>query len=197
LRSTNLYGVVWQDGAVFDGSTVCGSTTVSQAFRSAPATMSAWVRASARADEMSNNHALTPYPPNAFSGDSPGLGGFGFGLNVWTDGVPGGGLALETGAGAAIAFHTIGGYSAGTEYFVALVIGPNQANLYVNGALSATVNANLPRPAAPPPLHLGRTNDDTNYNTKRFFRGRLRDARIYTHVLNAGEIGQLFAAGPA
>jgi hypothetical protein len=194
---TDLYGVAWEGGANFDGSTVCGRTIVSQSFRVAPVTMSVWITALSRGDEMSNSHALTPYPPNAFSGDSPGRGGFGVGLNVWTDGVPGGGLALETGAGAAIAFHTLGGYGAGTEYFVALVIGPAQANLYVNGALSGTVAANLPLGAAPAPLHLGCTNDDTNYNTKRFFRGRVRDARIYTRLLGTGEIAQLYAAGPA
>jgi hypothetical protein len=39
-------------------------------------------------DEEAAAHALRPYPPNAVSGDVPGLGGYGLGLDVWVDGLP-------------------------------------------------------------------------------------------------------------
>jgi predicted small lipoprotein YifL len=194
---TNLTGVAWNQGAVFDGATVCGSTEVGAAFRTAPVTMTVWLTADDRDDETSTNHALTPFPPNAFSGDAPSLGGFAIGGNVWTDGTPGNGMALETGEDAAIAFDSIPGIDAGTEYLAALVIGPFTADFFVNGALWATVQADTPYAETPAPLHLGCHNDDTGYLTKRFFKGRLRDARIYTRLLEVDEIAQLYANGPA
>ncbi len=191
----NLVGVVWDHGATFNGA-VCGSTAVGQAFRTAPVTMTAWLTAADRTDETVTEYALEPFPPNAVSGDAPSLGGFGLGINVWTDGTPGNGVALETGENAAIAFHTLAGIDAGVEYFLALVIGPSQADLYENGSLSASVGANTPLAAEPAPLHLGCHNDDTGYLSKRFFVGHMRDVRVYARLLGVGEIGALFASGP-
>jgi concanavalin A-like lectin/glucanase superfamily protein len=193
---TNLTGVVWGGGATFDGATVCGSTTVGPAFRTAPVTITLWLTAYTRADETVTNYALTPFPPNALSGDAPSLGGFGVGLDVWTDGNPGNGIAFETGVNAASSFYTIGGLAAGVQYFAALVVGPAQADLYVNATLFASTAANTPLAETPAPLHLGCHNDDTGYLTKRFFDGRLRDARIYTRLLGAPEVAQLYANGP-
>jgi len=193
---TNLTGVVWGAGATFDGTSVCGSTTVGQASRTAPITMTVWLAADPRDDETTTGYALTPFPPNAFCGDSPSLGGFGIGLNVWTDGMPGNGLALETGVNQSVAFDTLAGVQAGVEYFVALVVGPTSADIYMNASVWATVTANTPATVTPAPLHLGCTNDDTGYLTKRFFKGRIRDARMYTRLLGAPEIAQLFANGP-
>jgi hypothetical protein len=193
---TNLSGVVWGAGATFDGATVCGSTTVGAAFRVAPVTITVWLTADSRDDETATNYALTPFPPNALSGDAPSLGGFGVGLDVWTDGTPGNGIAFETGVNAASSFYTIGGLGADVEYFAALVVGPSQADMYVNADLWASIAANTPTPGSPVPLHLGCHNDDTGYLTKRFFKGRLRDARVYTRLVGAPEVAQLFANGP-
>lgn len=193
---TNLDGVAWNAGAVFDGATVCGSTTVGPALRSAPITMTAWVQAVSRTDETQNYHALTPFPPNALSGDAPSLGGFGLGLDVWADPPGGSGMGIETGENAAVAFHTVGTFQASVQYFTVLVVAPAQATLYVNGSPLAVVSANTPLVQSPAPLHLGCHNDDAQYGSKRFFKGRLRDARIYTRLLGADEIAQLFADGP-
>jgi hypothetical protein len=193
---TNLEGVVWNDGAVFDGATVCGSTSVSQAFRAAPVTMTAWLTAVERADETSTNHALAPFPPNALSGDAPSLGGFGLGLDVWTDGLGGSGFPLETGENAAIAFHTLGAPNAGIEYFVVLVVESTHATVYVDGTLLAQVSADTPLLAQPAPLHLGCHNDDTGYLTKRFFKGRMRDVRVYGRALDGAELAALYTSGP-
>jgi hypothetical protein len=193
---TNLQGVVWDGGANFDGATVCGSTTVGSAFRTAPVTITAWLTAQPRDDETSTNHALTPFPPNALSGDTPSLGGFGIGLNVWTDGTPGNGVAIETGLGSAVAFYTLGGVPANDQVFTALVISATQADLYVNASLWESVQADTPAVVTPAPLHLGCHNDDTGYLTKRFFKGRIVDARVYTRVLGGIELAQLFANGP-
>jgi hypothetical protein len=109
----------------------------------------------------------------------------------------GNGIAVETGDNdTVIAFHTIPGVIAGTQYFVALVIGTTGANLYVNGGLSTNFAADTPLHVSPVPLHLGCHNDDTNYRSKRFFKGRLRDARVYTRLLGADEVARLFADGP-
>jgi large repetitive protein len=192
----NLDGVVWNEGANFDGATVCGSTVVGQALRRAPVTMTAWLTALSRSDETDNSWALLPFPSNALSGDEPALGGFGLGLNVWTDGPGGSGMGAQTGVNKTVGFHTAGEFQANVESFSAVVIAPAQAILYVNGISMATVAVNTPLAKVPAPLHLGCHNDDSVYKSKRFFKGRMRDARIYTRLLDANEIAQLFADGP-
>ncbi len=194
---TNLAGVTWDHGAIFDGATVCGEASVGPGWREPPVTISAWLAPSARDDQTLNAYALTPFPPSALSGDSPSLGGYGVGLDVWSDGAPGAALAVETGANAAIAFHSLSGaYAASTEYFVVSVIDATSAALYVDGSLLTSVSADVPPAATPTPLHLGCHNDDPGYGTKRFYKGRIRDARVYSRLLGAGEIAQLHAAGP-
>ena len=190
-------GVAWGDGARFDGTT-CGTTSVAPAFRARPLSITAWLTPAARADETSNAWALTPFPPDALSGDAPTLGGYGLGLDAWTDSVGGAAVAVETGADATVAYHSLSGpFSPGARRFAALVVdasGP--AHVYVDGALLADVTANVPPAVAPAPLHLGCHNLDEGYGTKRFFRGRIRDARVYTRALAPSEVAELFARGP-
>jgi hypothetical protein len=193
----NLDGVVWNEGANFDGATVCGSTIVGQALRRAPVTLTAWLTALSRSDETDNNWALVPFPSNALSGDEPALGGFGLGLNVWTDGPGGSGMGAQTGVNKPVGFHTAGEFQANVEYFSAVVIAPSQATLYVNGIPMVTVAVNTPLAKVPALLHLGCHNDDSGYRSKRFFKGRMRDARIYTRLLDANEIARLFADRPS
>jgi hypothetical protein len=195
---TNLNGVAWGNGAIFDGASVCGSTSVDQASRTAPVTLTVWVTPQARSDESSTGYALTPFPPNAFCGDSPGLGGFCLGANVWTDGTPGSSIGIETGviSPAAYTWKNFGTLQSGERYFLALAVGPMLATLYVNGVMATTIPADTPAFVTPAPLHLGCTNDDMGYLTKRFFEGTLRDARMYTRLVGAPEIAQLFANGP-
>ena len=38
--------------------------------------------------------------------------------------------------------------------------------------------------------------DDDGYGTKRFYKGRMRDVRIYKHALDGGAVETLFANGP-
>lgn len=191
-------GVTWGDGAIFDGGSVCGSTSVSSEFREPPLSITAWLTPDARDDETLDGYALTPFPPDAVSGDVPALGGYGIGLNVWTDGGGGRALAVETGAGANVAFHSEpGAFAAGVRHFVGLVVSTSGlARIYVDGAPFAEVSENVPPSASPTPLHLGCHNDDDGYGTKRFYKGRMRDVRIYKHALDAGAIESLFANGP-
>jgi hypothetical protein len=189
-------GVAWNDGAIFDGA-ACGLVNVADTFRQPPVTISAWLTPATRADASSNAYALTPFPPSAVSGDVPGEGGYGLGLNVWTD--DGGGHALAIGAGvnAAIAFHTIdGAFAAGTRYFVAIAIGATSATVYVDGKPTTQTSANVPPSATPTPLHIGCHNDDAGYGTKRFYKGIMRDVRIFKHPLSDQDIAQLFSNGP-
>ncbi|HEY1958161.1 MAG TPA: LamG-like jellyroll fold domain-containing protein [Polyangiaceae bacterium] len=189
--------MTWNDGAVFDGATVCGSTNVDVSFRTPPLTITAWLTPSARGDEASNDYALTPFPPDAVSGDVPGAGGYALGLDVWTDGGSGHAAAVETGANAAIAFHSeTGSFAGGERHFVALVIDTGGAQIWTDGALAWQVTDDVPPNESPAPLHLGCHNDDAGYGTKRFYKGRMRDARIYKRTLDGGAIAQLFANGP-
>ncbi len=124
---------------------------VADAFRQPPITISAWLTAT-RADATSNAYALTPFPPSAVSGDMPSEGGYGLGLNVWTDGV--------------------------------------------DGNPTTQTSANVPPPVTPTPLHIGCHNDDAGYGTKRFYKGIMRDVRIFKRVLSDQDVAQLFSNGP-
>jgi len=166
-------------------------------------TITAWLTPAARADEQAPAYALQPYPPNAVSGDVPSLGGYALGLDVWVDGLPPGvssqaGLAVETGAGAAVAFHSLpGAFAPGVRHLVASVVDAASATLYVDGTLFAPTTADTPPADSPTPLHLGCHNDDTGYATKRFFKGAMRDVRIYRRLLTPADIAALYGDGPA
>ena len=189
-------GASWGDGAFFDGAT-CGSATVGPEFREPPISITAWLTPSSRSDQTTNEYALGPFPPDALSGDAPSIGGYGLGADVWTDGSGGASVALETGANAAIAFHTLDANVADAKRtFVALVVDATHALVYVDGAELATLTANVPPPVPKPLLHLGCHNDDTGYGTKRFFHGRMRDVRVYERALSASDVAALYASGP-
>jgi hypothetical protein len=193
---TNFSGVVWNEGAVLDG-TVCGSTDVAGAFRTPPITITAWLAPAARDDATSATYALVPFPPDALSGDVPTLGGYGLGLDVWNDGGGGRALAVETGAGAAVAYHSLqGSFDPGAMRFTAVVVSADGADVYVDGVPFDHVSADLPPSAQPTPLHLGCHNEDGGYGSKRFFHGRMRDVRVYRRALGAADIAHVWASGP-
>ena len=192
-----LSGVTWNDGAIFDG-TVCGSVDVGPAFRDPPITITAWLTVASRADETSNAYFFMPFPPNALSGDTPGAGGYGLGADVWTDGVGGAVVTIESGVGSSSGFHAIEApLSVGAQSFVAVVVATaSAATVYFDGAELAQTTANDPPSANPARLHLGCTNDDAGYGSRRFFRGRMRDVRVYKRALGASEVAVLHVAGP-
>lgn len=189
-----LEGVTWNDGALFDGAT-CGKVQVDPRYRDPPITITAWLTPVARSDQSLNAYGLIPFPPNAVSGDTPGAGGYGIGADVWSPGGPT--VSTETGVGVDTGFHTSNMPSSPSASFVAIAVtGSSGAVLYVDGAALATLTANDPPTVSPPLFHLGCHNDDTGYGSKRFFHGRIRDARIYKRALGSAEIAALYAAGP-
>ena len=194
-----ITNVTWDDdGAVFDGATTCGEVNVAESFRQPPVTISAWLTPAARDDQTSNAYALTPFPPDAVSGDYPVEGGYGLGLDVWTDGGGGHALSVETGYGTATAFHSMSGaFAAGDRHFLAVVIGSADATIFVDGKQTTQTSDDIAPSVTPTPLHLGCHNDDGGYGTKRFYKGHMRDVRIFKRILGADEIAQLFANGPA
>ena len=192
-----ISNVTWDDGAVFDGASACGEVNVSEEFRQPPVTISAWLTPAAREDETSNAYALTPFPPDAISGDYPVEGGYGLGLDVWTDGSMGHALSVETGYGAATAFHSISGpFTAGDRHFLAVVVDTANATIFVDGKQTTQTTDDIAPSVTPTPLHIGCHNDDTAYGTKRFYKGRMRDVRIFKRALGSDEIAQLFSNGP-
>jgi hypothetical protein len=188
----SLSGIGWNDGGVFDS--VCGKVDVDEAIRSAPLTISAWLSATPRSDEAINAYFFTPFPSNAVSGDIAGPGGFGIGLNVWDGGAA---FAAETGTDATKVFHSVlSSFAAGTLYHLVEVVRSNDALLYVDGALRDTVFANTPPAVTPALLRLGCHNEDPGYGSKRFFRGTMRDVRIFKRDLSAADVAALHANGP-
>jgi hypothetical protein len=194
---TNLDGVAWSDGAWFDSSAgVCGSVAVGAAFRQPPLTITAWETPEARSDSTSNTSCYVPFPSNAVSGDIPGAGGYALGANVWTDGVPGSGLTVETGTLGCI-FATFGSFIAGVPHFVAMTLTDSTATAYMDSFVIGST------PAAPPPaasetvLQLGCVNSDPSWGSRGFYNGHIRDVRVYTRVLSTIELASLVARGPA
>ena len=187
---TGLTGVTWSQGANFDGTGGGGFVAVDSSYRSPPVTISAWLTATTRADRTSITGPLEPFPSNAIGDDIPGEFGYGFGLNVWSDGTPGSALTVEDFNGCSFGATfpvdcTIAGaaFTAGTEYLVTIVINTdNTAHTYVNGALYADATVGTLAVAATQ-FWLGRHNDDPDYGTKRFFDGRMRDVRVYKSAL--------------
>jgi hypothetical protein len=122
---------------------------------------------------------------------------------VGSDGTPGSALTVEDfngcapGASFPVQCAIPGAaFTAGTEYLVTIVINAdNTAHSYVNGALYADATAGTLVVAATQ-FWLGRHNDDTDYGTKRFFDGRMRDVRVYKSALAVTDVAGLFAAGP-
>lgn len=192
-------GVSWSDGAVLDGKSTCGEASVDSRFREPPLTITAWATPVARTDETTTSYALAPFPPDVLSGDAPSLGGYGLGLDAWTDGGGGRALAVETGAGANVAYHSQPvTLEPGARHFVALVVASAaEARIYADGSPVGDVSADLPPSLSPAPLNLGCHNDDAGYGTKRFFAGTLRDVRVYLRALGADEIAKLYQIGPA
>ncbi|HVZ74892.1 MAG TPA: LamG-like jellyroll fold domain-containing protein [Polyangia bacterium] len=144
---TNLTGVTWNGGANFDGVSGGGSTTVGASYRQPPITISAWLKPVTRSDGNQVRYSLQPFPPNAISDDVPGVGGYGLGLNVWSDAPAGSALAAEglddcASAGLCVArlaqnaasadagapsctsaSSCSQGFTGGTEYFVVYTVG--------------------------------------------------------------------------
>jgi len=195
---TNLTNVTWFDGAVFDSSlAVCGWTSVPAGWRQPPATISAWLTPLPRSDSTVNSYSLTPFPSNAVSGDIPAEGGYGFGINVWIDGNAGSGLAVEKGITETVGFTTVGSFVSGQRYLVTVVETATAASIYVDGQLLAATAASVPTADVSPLLYLGCHNQETGYASKRFYNGDMRDVRVYKRALSAGEVQELFGAGPA
>jgi hypothetical protein len=194
-----LSQVTWQNGAMFGipggNSESGGSTSVDGRIRQAPITFTAWITPGSRSDESSNDYSITPFPPNAVSGDGPAAFGFGLGLNVWTDG--GGGSALSVESVGSMFQNGSSQFTADNQYFVVAAIGATLAQMYVNANLVASQAFSAPGAASPANLWLGLHNDDTGYGTKRFFVGTLQDVRIYTRELSAQDVTSLWTAGPA
>jgi hypothetical protein len=188
-----LDGVTWGDGATFDGATVCGRTDVDASFRTPPISITAWMTAAVRGDEAAPVYALLPYPPNAVSGDVPGSGGYGIGLDVWTTAA----LAVEAGVGGDVAVHSLSvPLGAGERHLVAAVMDTATVTIFLDSSELALDSADVPPSVSPTPLHLGCHNDDTGYATKRFFKGNLRDVRIFRRLLTPQQIASLVEAGP-
>ncbi|HEY2901333.1 MAG TPA: LamG-like jellyroll fold domain-containing protein [Polyangia bacterium] len=207
---TNLTGVTWSQGAVFDGVSCGGSASVDPSYRVPPVTISAWLTPQARADETANQYVLVPFPTNAVGDDLPGAFGYGIGLNVWTDGNGGSALSaedLDTCHGPINGTVTCdikgtqpdggAGFAADREYFVSVTVEASlAAAIYVDGAPFQTTTAAPLATSAETTLYLGRHNDDLGYASKRFFSGRIRDVRVYKRELGADELAQLYANGP-
>jgi hypothetical protein len=160
-------------------------------FRTYPLTVSAWLTPAARADQGASSYGLTPFPANAISNDVAGVGGFGMGINVWTDGMPGSSLRVGW-----VNPTVPATFNAGTRYHVVLAYSPSRmVSVYVGGTLltmRGTANADMTQGA----LFVGAHNLDTGYGTKRFNIGEIDDVRIYTTLLDAPTVAALHDAGP-
>ena len=70
-------------------------------------------------------------------------------------------------------------------------------DVYVDGAPFATYEADIPPPRPRRRSIWAATTMTPAYVTKRFFKGTMRDVRIYQRLLTSEEIATLLAAGPS
>lgn len=163
---------------------------VPNSFRTYPQTTSAWVTPYLRADKTAGAYGGPYYPPNTISNDVLGRGGFGFALNVWSDG--GGGNRLDVNW----SINVPGTYLANTRYHVVIVSTSSSTLVYVNGVLGYSGGPSGVTDMWPSTLRMGRHNDDGSYSVKRFWFGELDDVRVYNSVVSADQVSILYYQGP-
>jgi len=175
----------WVDGKSgkalsFDGAGNCIFKAMNTSVMThIPLTLSAWVKPNLRTDG-------TDFPSNVISNDLPGHSGYGFGVNVWSDGsqmkleCPGGGWRIIPGVN----------FSAGIWNYVAVVYTKGNVKSYVNGQLvddfsySQTVDVSSHNY-----VWIGLHNQDySTYGTRRYFSGTIDEVRIYNITLTQQEI---------
>lgn len=151
-----------------------------------PLTIEAWVKAFDRSDTISK--PFSHYPNNIISNDIPNKGGHGFGLNKWDYSGGGCELVVEMDAGStnSLKYYDYKDYNNEWVY-VSVVYTLNTCNLYINGNLASTYSATHNLDAGNW-LLIGKHNDDTGYNTARFYKGRIADVRIWDKALTQAEI---------
>lgn len=181
----------WTAGAIHFTQGLATTAPLPGTFRIYPLTVAAWMVPDARTDQTSNAYSLTPFPANAVSNDTGGVGGFGMGANVWTDGTPGSSLRVGWVAPTVAATFT-----AGQLVHVALAYTTaGNVSIYVNGVL-LTSRGTAVADGMMAALYIGAHNLDVGYGTKRFYAGTIDDVRIYRRLLTANEVAGMFTAGP-
>jgi hypothetical protein len=182
----------WDNGKIVFSVPDSGGETPDMplSYRQTPHSVSAWVVPYARDDRSANNYAQTPFPVNCVSNDIPGHGGFGFGINVWTDGDSGSQMIVG-GVGNVDGLT----FTAGQRYHVVVVYSATETKVYLDNQVVYTGDAvTLSEGSAP--VYIGRHNNDGNYGTKRFFIGEIDDVRVYQQALTTEDVSLLSANGP-
>ncbi|OZM56541.1 hypothetical protein CIB95_12275 [Lottiidibacillus patelloidae] len=158
----------------------------SDALKQYPLTLSAWVKPELRSDG-------TSFPNNVISNDRPGHHGNGFGVNVWNSGSE---MNIEYENGFIFIDQNTFSFAADTWYHVAVVYDVVGTELlikaYVDGNLIYTSDASdIQVPSildASDFIAIGKHNDDANYSTKRYFKGAIRDVRVWNIAQSVTEV---------
>ncbi len=154
--------------------------------RDLPNTTTGWVKSEVRSDQGPGG-SLQPYPPNAVSTDTPGEGGFGFGLNIW-DNAGGGAVLCVPGT----PFNLEDDWQAGRWYHVAVVCAEGgERRVYIDGELY-NVGTMYDPSGASGDFFVGKHNNSTFYGSQRFHNGCIYDVRMWTQTLTQRQIKALY-----
>jgi prepilin-type N-terminal cleavage/methylation domain-containing protein len=177
----------WTTGKVggalnFDGSDDYVEKTNSAVMKQLPLTLLTWVKPGLRSDG-------TDFPNNVISNDRPGYYGHGFGINVWSSGSQ---MKVEYENG----FRTIPSisFNSDTWYYAAVVYTSGNIKSYINGDLIDNFSFTQASLDAGDYIWIGKHNNDTNYGTRRFFKGLIDEVRIYNRALSPEEIKAIYEA---
>lgn len=196
INNATISGATFTAGKVgqaffFDGVddfVQSGGTTIMNGL---PLTIEAWVNPWIRDDG-------TDFPTNTVSNDIPGQSGHGFGLNVYRGTfVNVGQLKVEYHNGFRIVPVAPGTFAPGFWYHIAVVYTYGNVKTYVNGNLADDFNFAQGGVDGINLIRIGKHNDDTNYGTRRFFRGLIDEAGVYNRALSTSEIQLIYNAGSA
>ncbi|HET9531724.1 MAG TPA: LamG-like jellyroll fold domain-containing protein, partial [Blastocatellia bacterium] len=183
-------GVTFSPGKVgsafsFDGVNDAFQTPPTAILNSLPLTIEAWVNPSVRDDG-------TDFPANVASNDRPGFGGHGFGVNVFTSGSQ---MKVEYQQGERVVPGVL--FTAGQWYHVAVVYTTGNLKVYVDGQQVDDFSYGQGALDGDNIIRIGFHNNDAGTGSRRFFKGLIDEASVYSRALSASEVQNIFDADSA
>ena len=171
--------------AVFNGTDAFVTVNDLPSIGDLPMTCSAWVKLAARSE-------TGVYPNNILSNDIPAQYGQGFGLNLTSSGTI---LCVEY--YKSFSRKTLTSVKEGVWAHVSVVYETGKFVTYLNGQELEQASVVMGAKTGNATMFIGKHNDDPGYGTRRFFKGALRDVRIYNRALAATEVLALYNAEKA
>lgn len=161
----------------FDGVNDHVETRPTNALKSLPLTLEAWVKPRLRGDGTAD------FPNNVISNDQPTLAGHGFGVTVLRSEQI---LTVQYSAGFARIPYP---FKDNHWYHIAIVYMPGIFRAYVDGEFVRELHFDQKPLRGVGFIRIGKHNDDVSrYRTRRFFKGDIDDVRVWRIARSGGDL---------